>query len=1020
MSISVPKIRARDSSADTPDDVDRPQDEIRALRSESEAAEVDGEPPAVAANGVSRPSLQTSDLADSRSRHTSDSLNSPNSARLSPRPRDQPFEDIAIDPLSHYILKRTGTSSQLHTRLKRQETNDSAHGSLGEDSISKASGTSTPPVRRMDLPALPVPKDKKKGVSFLSRFIGGGKKKEPTVNEEDDSESIHDQRTEGLDAAVFSQPIGFTPKFPPPPKYIRVRAHNKHIKDFNRLFLAQELYKNPNPIKDARNVSSSEGSTPSLPSLPMAKHKSGAIWSMKFSKDGRYLAVAGQDKIVTVWEVLCSEEDRREHEIDEEAQEQNGGTSSNGGVRLNAPVFRAEPLREYTGHTADILDLSWSKNNFLLSSSMDKTVRLWHVSRSECLCAFQHSDFVTSILFHPKDDRFFLAGSLDSKLRLWSIPDKSVAFSVELPDLITAVAFTPDGKHAIAGCLSGLCIFYETEGLRYHTQVHVRSSHGRNARGSKITGIEALNFPPDDPNGEIKLLVTSNDSRVRMYNFRDKSLEIKFRGNENTCSQIHATFSDDMKYVICGSEDRKVYIWDVHSGIGEKKTKIPLEYFEAHSSIVTCAIVAPTKTRQLLGHSGDPIYDLCNPPPVTLLSRSESFASSIRSPEVAGLRGRDPTAYPSDKINTSKPKAAEESPAYIARSLHLDGNIIVTADYNGKIKVFRQDCAYLKRKNESWETSSAFSKKIGSGIFGNGASKRLSSGTYTSPNPDRILSWRNSVQSQVSHDSSRIGRTSMSNGGRESAGRESAGRDSAGRDSAGRDSAGRESVDDKDTSIVSSRNRSLSPKKSISTMSTQSYGTANSNIGMPKIAISEVSGNGNGPVASRSRATSINSISSSNLGIRGRKDHLPSPLAKTISNDPADLLLQESGQSLAFYNLATAPSTSVGHLMADGSDRRPSIISSVDTDDGFSSESDNEAVKCKSSPTDVEEHRLKQKSQTAGGRPYLSVQVAIHHARVMVYISASQSYKKTFGRIPSLLGEVACFDRYTFLVFSEK
>lgn len=36
---------------------------------------------------------------------------------------------------------------------------------------------------------------------------------------------------------------------------------------------------------------------------------------------------------------------------------------------------------------------------------MDKTVRLWHVSRSECLCAFQHLDFVTSIAFHPKDDR---------------------------------------------------------------------------------------------------------------------------------------------------------------------------------------------------------------------------------------------------------------------------------------------------------------------------------------------------------------------------------------------------------------------------------------------------------------------------------------------------------------------------------------------------------------------------------------------------------------------------------------
>ncbi|KAF3088300.1 hypothetical protein TWF569_001785 [Orbilia oligospora] len=946
MSISIPKIRARNPSADAPDDTDRLQEDIRPTQSESDAAEVEVEVPPVTSTRsgsvVSRPTLQTSDL----SRQTTDSLNSPNSNRLSPRPQDKPFNDIAIDPLSQHILKRTGSQFTYQQRLRRQDTNDSTHGSLGEDSANsfKGSGTATPPVRKMDLnlPSLQMgSKDKKKGVSFLSRFIGGGKRKEPTVNEEDDSESVIEQRTEGLDAAVFSQPIGFTPKFPPPPKYIRIRSHNKHTRDFNHVFLAQELFKNPNPIKDARNVAGEgeNGSAPTLPSIPMAKHKSGAIWSMKFSKDGKYLAVAGQDKIVTVWEVLCSEDDRREHEEEENTQGFDGGNS--GGVRLNAPVFRAEPLREYTGHTADILDLSWSKNNFLLSSSMDKTVRLWHVSRAECLCAFQHSDFVTSILFHPKDDRFFLAGSLDSKLRLWSIPDKSVAFSVELPDLITAVAFTPDGKHAIAGCLSGLCIFYETEGLRYHTQVHVRSSHGRNARGSKITGIEALNYPPDDPNGgEIKLLITSNDSRVRMYNFRDKSLEIKFRGNENTCSQIHATFSDDMKYIICGSEDRKVYIWDVHAGIGEKKTKIPVEYFEAHNSIVTCALIAPTKTRQLLGHSGDPIYDLCNPPPVTLISRSESFTSSIKSPvrapETSAKIGRDPNAYISERIKASKSKPAEESPAYVARSLHLDGNIIVTADYNGKIKVFRQDCAHIKRKNESWETSSTFSKKVQ--MFGSGGNKRVS-GQFSTHNPrDSILSWRNSVQSQYSYDS-RIGRTSMQ-GGRESAGRDSA--------------ATRESTDDKDTSVVSSRNRSLSPKKSISTMSTQSFGTASSNV-VPKIAVSEVvSGNGNGPVATRSRATSINSVSSSNLNMRGKlaKDHLPSmtsPLAKTISNDPADLMLQESGRSLAFYNLAAAPSTSVGYLMADGSDRRPSIISSADnTDDGFSSESDNdEALKCK-------------------------------------------------------------------------
>ena len=404
------------------------------------------------------------------------------------------------------------------------------------------------------------------------------------------------------------------PNTPQPPAYIKVRTKFKKEKEFNRLFLAQELR------SSANRKSSLPGANPAPQSGAAATHN--PIWATEFSKDGKYLAAGGQDRIVRVWAVLSAPEERRAHEKEE--SDPNAETPE--ATHLSAPVFQQKPYREYNGHTATILDLSWSKNNFLLSSSMDKTVRLWHISRTENLCTFKHSDFVPSIQFHPRDDRFFLAGSLDTKLRLWSIPDKSVAFWNQLPDMITAVSFTPDGKTCIAGTLSGLCMFYETEGLKYQTQIHVKSTRGQNAKGSKITGIKATHWPPGSNSGEVKLLISSNDSRIRLYNLRDKSLEMKFRGHENNCSQIRAMFADDTGHIICGSEDRKAYIWSTSAPEGERRNQRPMEMFEAHNSITTCVVMAPLKTRQLLSTSEDPIFDLCNPPPVTLVSRTESVS----------------------------------------------------------------------------------------------------------------------------------------------------------------------------------------------------------------------------------------------------------------------------------------------------------------------------------------------------------------------------------------------------------
>ncbi|XP_063632761.1 WD repeat-containing protein 44 [Cydia splendana] len=340
----------------------------------------------------------------------------------------------------------------------------------------------------------------------------------------------------------------------------------------------------------------------------MGSGHSGAVWCCKFSVCGRLLATAGQDRLLRVWVARDAYAVFQDMRTKYNAEQKSSPTPSQESLAsLTAPPpspedtplgpsapFHPKPFCTYSGHTSDLLDVSWSKNYFILSSSMDKTVRLWHISRGECLCCFQHIDFVTAIVFHPRDDRYFLSGSLDGKLRLWNIPDKKVAVWNEVDGktkLITAANFCQNGKFAVVGTYDGRCIFYTTDQLKYHTQIDVRSTRGKNSTGRKISGIEPM--PNDD-----KILVTSNDSRIRLYDLRDLNLSCKYKGYVNVSSQIKASFSHDGKYIVSGSENQCIYIWKTYHDYS-KFTSVRRdrndfwEGIKAHNAVVTCAVFAP-------------------------------------------------------------------------------------------------------------------------------------------------------------------------------------------------------------------------------------------------------------------------------------------------------------------------------------------------------------------------------------------------------------------------------------------
>lgn len=90
----------------------------------------------------------------------------------------------------------------------------------------------------------------------------------------------------------------------------------------------------------------------------------GATWTMKFSKDGKYLASAGQFCNVYVWRVLDETAQDGENSID---------------------VFEDMHYREYRGHLADVLDISWSKASVYVCKR-DETMSLMQPIIEQLYC----------------------------------------------------------------------------------------------------------------------------------------------------------------------------------------------------------------------------------------------------------------------------------------------------------------------------------------------------------------------------------------------------------------------------------------------------------------------------------------------------------------------------------------------------------------------------------------------------------------------------------------------------------
>ncbi|CAH8272094.1 unnamed protein product [Arabidopsis lyrata] len=460
---------------------------------------------------------------------------------------------------------------------------------------------------------------------------------------------------------------------------VKVKEYKKEAKELSALFKGQEI-----------------------------QAHEGAILAMKFSPDGRYLASAGEDGVLRVWSVVederCEEHDvpkidpsciyfevSKLSELRPVAVEKDGITGSlmsprktteSACVIIPPKIFRVldKPLHEFLGHSGDILDISWSKNNRLLSASVDNSVRLWQIGHEDCLGIFSHSNYVTSVHFNPVDDDHFISGSIDGKVRIWSASQCQVVDWADARGIVTAVCYRPDGQAVIIGTLTSDCRFYNLSGHCLQLDGHICLHNKKKSSNKRIIGFQ---FDFTDPS---RVMVASADSQVRIISGRN--VVHKYKGSRNAGNQISASFTADGKHIVSACDDSSVYVWNCvghdpeqpSPGFFSHTKRLKIRSFEKFSADVSVAIPWCGFTPVLSGGSE------LSP---SLFSLGREYV--LDSPKGSATWPEEKLASsfsPVKAIRRSHYKFLRSSCRRTSESSHLWGLVIVTGGWDGRIKLF--------------------------------------------------------------------------------------------------------------------------------------------------------------------------------------------------------------------------------------------------------------------------------------------------------------------------------------------
>lgn len=276
---------------------------------------------------------------------------------------------------------------------------------------------------------------------------------------------------------------------------------------------------------------------------------SAPIVSLVLSADGSTLMSGSDDQTIRVWDLPSS-----------------GRMTSGQAVRV---------LRGHYGVVVALAAHTYASDGqtLLVSSSYDKTVRLWDTRSGQALAILQgHSKWLQAIVF-AADNRLFVGGSDGQRVRVWDGHTGRALHSFHGHTSLTEkLSFRTDGIQLASAGWDGTVRIWD---LRRAQALHVLQSD--------VTPVVAAVIGPG-PHERNVVASGSLDHAIRIWDAVTGTLHATWHGHRDRV--VSFAFRPDGAQLASGSWDHTIGLWNISSGE-------LVRLLEGHTSPIECVAFHP-------------------------------------------------------------------------------------------------------------------------------------------------------------------------------------------------------------------------------------------------------------------------------------------------------------------------------------------------------------------------------------------------------------------------------------------